>query len=84
MGVADHVWGEYPVYYKQPIRWFRYHAHTKPHFVFSIVMGLAAPAFLFATPLREKYIYASHTPIPHVYPLPTRERDASLTGYDDE
>lgn len=20
MGVADHVWGEYPVYYKQPIR----------------------------------------------------------------
>lgn len=46
-------------------------------------MGLAAPVFLLVTPLREKYLYASHTPIPQVYPLPTRERDASLAGYDD-
>lgn len=65
-------------------QWFRYHAHTKPHFVFSIVMGLAAPVFLLATPLRDKYLYKTHNPIPHVYPLPTRERDASLSGYDDE
>ncbi|OBA22567.1 hypothetical protein METBIDRAFT_38725 [Metschnikowia bicuspidata var. bicuspidata NRRL YB-4993] len=84
MGVAEKVWGDYPVYYKQPIRWVRYHAHTKPHFVFSIFFGVSAPLLLLMAPLREKYIFASHNPIPFVYPLPTRDRDATLTGFDDQ
>lgn len=65
-------------------QWFRYHAHTKPHFTFSVAMGLAAPLLLLATPLREKYVYANHQPIPNVYPLPTRARDPTLSGFDDE
>ncbi|RKP30077.1 hypothetical protein METBISCDRAFT_31208 [Metschnikowia bicuspidata] len=83
MGVADKVWGDYPVYYKQPLRWIRYHAHTRPHFALSIAMGVAGPLLLLMTPLREKYLYADHEPIPYVYPLPNRQRDTTLTGYDD-
>ncbi|ODV80646.1 uncharacterized protein CANTADRAFT_46265 [Suhomyces tanzawaensis NRRL Y-17324] len=82
--MSDKVYGEYPTYYKQPIRWARYHAHTKPHFFWSVLLGLSAPVLLLATPLRRKYLYADHEPIPNVYPLPTRQRDQNLTGYDDE
>ncbi|CAK7892401.1 hypothetical protein CAAN1_19S02740 [[Candida] anglica] len=82
---SEKVWGDYPVYFKEPLRWLRYHAHTKPHFVASIGLGLSAPLLvIFAAPLRRKYLYADHEPIPSVYPLPTRARDSSLTGYDDE
>lgn len=84
MGVTDKVWGDYPVYYKQPIRWARYHAHTKPHFFFSVLLGVLAPILLLATPLRQKFLYDNHEPIPLVYPLPTRARDKNLKGYDDE
>lgn len=62
----------------------RYHAHTKPHFFWSVALGLSAPLLLFATPIRRKYIYADHEPIPRQYPLPTRPRDTGLTGFDDE
>ncbi|RLV87031.1 hypothetical protein JA9_000892 [Meyerozyma sp. JA9] len=81
---ADKVWGDYPVYHKQPIRWLRYHAHTKPHFFWSVAMGLSAPLLLLATPLRRKFLYEDHTPIPVTYPLPTRPRDKNLSGFDDE
>lgn len=67
------------------LQWIRYHAHTKPHFVASIGLGLSAPLLVvFVAPLRRKFLYADHEPIPKVYPLPTRARDASLSGYDDE
>lgn len=65
-------------------QWFKYHAHTKPHFVWAVGLGLAAPLLLIASPIRRKYLYADHEPIPKVYPLPTRQRDANLTGFDDE
>lgn len=64
-------------------QWIRYHAHTKPHFALSVALGVAGPVLLLLSPVREKYLYANHEPIPYVYPLPTRERDATLTGYDD-
>lgn len=64
-------------------QWIRYHAHTKPHFALSVALGVAGPVLLLLSPLREKYLYANHEPIPQVYPLPTRQRDASLSGYDD-
>ncbi|RKP28805.1 hypothetical protein METBISCDRAFT_20150, partial [Metschnikowia bicuspidata] len=57
--------------------------HTRPHFALSIAMGVAGPFLLLMTPLREKYLYADHEPIPYVYPLPNRHRDTTLTGYDD-
>ncbi|EGV63742.1 hypothetical protein CANTEDRAFT_113781, partial [Yamadazyma tenuis ATCC 10573] len=82
MGVADKVYGEYPVYFKQPIRWLKYHAHTKPHFFWSIAFGLSAPVLLLATPIRRKYLWADHEPIPRTYPLPNRPRDKNLSGYD--
>lgn len=85
------VYGDYPIYYKQPIRvsvfprfyllieenfklirslkWLRYHAHTRPHLYYSVVLGLAAPALaLVLTPLRRKYLYPDHEPIPSGYP----------------
>ncbi|CAH6723483.1 putative NADH-ubiquinone oxidoreductase 9.5 kDa subunit [[Candida] jaroonii] len=82
MGVADQVWGDYPVYYKQPIRWLRYHAHTKPHFFWSIAFGLSGPLLIAFTPLRKKFIYDDHVPVPQSYPL-EGPRDKNLTGYDD-
>ncbi|KAK6454984.1 uncharacterized protein RJT20DRAFT_129652 [Scheffersomyces xylosifermentans] len=81
--MSEKVWGDYPIYYKQPFRWARYHAHTKPHFFFSVLLGVSAPLLLLATPIRRKLLYSDHEPIPRVYPLPTRARDASLSGYDD-
>lgn len=83
MGAADKVWGDYPVYYKQPFRWARYHAHTKPHFFFSVILGLSAPVLLLIAPIRRKLVYEDHEPIPRVYPLPNRPRDANLAGFDD-
>ncbi|CAN3357530.1 hypothetical protein DICA3_C11738 [Diutina catenulata] len=83
MTVADKVWGDYPQYWKQPIRWARYHAHTKPHFFFSVVLGLSAPLLLLATPLRRKYWYEDSEAVPYVYPIPNRPRDKNLSGYDD-
>lgn len=65
-------------------QWLRYHAHTKPHFFWSVAMGLTAPLLLLATPLRRKFLYEDHTPIPVTYPLPTRPRDKELSGFDDE
>lgn len=50
----------------------------------SVIMGVSAPVLLLMTPLRRQYLYADHEPIPRVYPMPTRERDRSLLGYDDE
>lgn len=61
----------------------RYHAHTKPQFFWSVALGLAGPVLLLLTPLRRKYIYADHEPIPYVYPLPNRPRDKNLSGFDD-
>ncbi|KAG2733147.1 hypothetical protein G9P44_004137 [Scheffersomyces stipitis] len=81
--MSEKVWGDYPIYYKQPIRWARYHAHTKPHFFFSVLLGVSAPLLLLAAPVRRKLWYNDHEPIPRVYPLPTRARDAALAGYDD-
>lgn len=84
MTTTDKVWGDYPVYYKQPYRWFKYHAHTKPHFVWAVGLGLSAPLLLAISPIRRKYLYSDHEPIPKVYPLPTRARDTNLAGFDDE
>ncbi|MCP8716211.1 MAG: hypothetical protein M5E90_02205 [Asgard group archaeon] len=46
-------------------------------------MGVSAPVLLLLTPLRRKYLYPDHEPIPFVYPLPNRPRDKNLTGFDD-
>ncbi|CDK28837.1 unnamed protein product [Kuraishia capsulata CBS 1993] len=77
--------GEYPVYYKQPIRWFRYHAHTRPHVFFACAVAGLAPVFIFVvTPLRKTFLYGDSPALPiHGYPLPNRARDTTLTGYDD-
>ncbi|ODQ59289.1 hypothetical protein WICANDRAFT_69651 [Wickerhamomyces anomalus NRRL Y-366-8] len=78
------VYGDYPVYYKQPIRWLRYHAHTRPHLYYSVVLGLGVPALaLILTPLRRRYLYPDHEVVPNGYPLPKRKRDLTLQGYDD-
>ncbi|EGW35482.1 uncharacterized protein SPAPADRAFT_58726 [Spathaspora passalidarum NRRL Y-27907] len=83
MAAHQKVYGDYPVYYKNPIRWARYHAHTKPHFVFAVFFAVSAPVLLLLTPLRRKFLYDDHTPLPYVYPLPNRPRDKNLSGYDD-
>ncbi|KAI3405534.1 N19M [Candida oxycetoniae] len=80
---SDKVWGDKPVYFKQPIRWMRYHAHVNPAIFLSVVLGLAGPTLLFLSPLRRKYLYPDHEPIPFVYPIPQRPRDLNLKGYDD-
>ncbi|CAH2445832.1 Subunit of mitochondrial NADH:ubiquinone oxidoreductase (complex I) [Komagataella phaffii CBS 7435] len=76
--------GDYPVYYKQPIRWLSYHAHTRPHVFYAIAVAALGPVFMMATPLRRKFLYDDHEPLPaNGYPLPNRSRDKTLTGYDD-
>lgn len=74
-----------PLYYKQPIRWLRYYSHTKPHLFYAVSLGLMGPAFLFAvTPLRRKYLFEDHVPVPTTYPIPNTPRNKELTGFDDE
>ncbi|AOW29099.1 hypothetical protein MG5_03585 [Candida albicans P57072] len=80
----EKVWGDKPVYFKQPFRWIRYHAHVNPALFVSVALGVSAPLVLLLTPLRRKYLYADHEPVPQVYPLPQRPRDKNLTGFDDE
>ncbi|KAG7666014.1 N19M [[Candida] subhashii] len=84
MASARKVWGDYPVYYKNPIRFCRYHAHVNPHLFLSVVLGVSGPLLLLLTPLRRKFLYEDYAPVPYTYPLPTRARDATLTGFDDE
>ncbi|KAI5955237.1 N19M [Candida jiufengensis] len=81
--MSDKVWGDKPIYFKQPIRWIRYHAHVNPALFLSVSLAAAAPVLLLLTPLRRKFLYPDHEPIPFVYPLPTRPRDKDLKGYDD-
>ncbi|CEP23259.1 hypothetical protein BN1211_3796 [Cyberlindnera jadinii] len=75
---------DYPVYFREPIRWCRYHAHNRPHIFFSVAIGVAGPILaLTLTPLRRKFLFEDHEPVPFSYPLPNRARDATLKGYDD-
>ncbi|RCK62493.1 NADH-ubiquinone oxidoreductase 9 subunit [Candida viswanathii] len=83
MSGGDKVWGDKPLYFKQPLRWIRYHAHVNTALFTAVALGVSAPICLLLTPLRRKYLYPDHEPIPLVYPLPNRPRDKNLTGYDD-
>lgn len=74
----------YPVYFKEPVRWLRYHAHNKPHLFFSGFIALMGPVFLFAgTPIRRQFLYADAEPLPlDGYPMPTGPRK-TVVGYED-
>ncbi|CAI5759413.1 unnamed protein product [Candida verbasci] len=82
--MSDKVWGDKPIYFKQPLRWVKYHANVNPALFVSVALGLSGPLILMLTPLRRKYLYPDHEPIPLVYPLPTTPRDKNLKGFDDE
>ncbi|GMM36910.1 hypothetical protein DASC09_042350 [Saccharomycopsis crataegensis] len=74
-----------PVYFKQPIRWMRYYAHNRPHLFFAVMLGAMGPVFLLGVgPLRRKYLYPDHTPLPQSYPVPKAPRNKDLKGFDDE
>ncbi|CCH43328.1 hypothetical protein BN7_2876 [Wickerhamomyces ciferrii] len=67
--VASGVAPEYPNYIKNPIKWLRYHSHWRPHLFYSLIIGLTFPILAIAgTPLRRKYWYSDHVPLPNGYP----------------
>ena len=55
-----------PPYLTQYLRWS---AHNRPHLFFAFAIGIAGPvAALTLTPLRRKYLYPDHSPLPQSYP----------------
>ncbi len=62
----------------------RYHAHTRPHLFFPVVIALASPLLLGVfTPDRKRRWIGEDAPLlPETYPIPNRKRE-QLTGYDD-
>ncbi|AOW05870.1 hypothetical protein B0I72DRAFT_142429 [Yarrowia lipolytica] len=73
-----------PGFWNGPFRYLRWSAHNRPHLFFAFAIGIAGPvAALTLTPLRRKYLYPDHSPLPQSYPLPQRARE-QLTGFDDE
>ncbi|KAK9475959.1 hypothetical protein V1514DRAFT_322607 [Lipomyces japonicus] len=73
-----------PRFIEQPIRTLRYYSRKSPQYFFPLVIAAAIPVVGFiGYPLRVRFLYPNHEPVPKSYPLPQRERVA-LQGYDDE
>ncbi|ODV92882.1 hypothetical protein CANCADRAFT_94786 [Tortispora caseinolytica NRRL Y-17796] len=73
-----------PELFKQPFKYMRWCAHHYPAYFFSLLLGFSFPvAALAVTPLRRKFLYDDHIPIPRTYPLPRRAREP-LTGFGDD
>ncbi|ODV88080.1 hypothetical protein CANARDRAFT_26240 [[Candida] arabinofermentans NRRL YB-2248] len=75
----------YPIYFKEPVRWLRYHAHNRPHLFYSGFIAFMGPVFIvFVTPLRRQFLYEDAKPLPlDGYPIPKGKRK-EIKGFDDE
>ncbi|KAK9900083.1 hypothetical protein P389DRAFT_165224 [Cystobasidium minutum MCA 4210] len=71
--------------FRQSFRYVQRQAHENPVITYAIAVGAAGPlAVLIVPPVRRSLGYVSPPRPPTTFPLPRRERDANLSGYDDE
>merc|ERR1711939_1239415 len=70
--------------FRNSFRYMQRQAHEQPVIFFSIILGAMGPlSVLIVPPIRKNYFgYVSPARPPTTYPLPRRERDKSLKGYD--
>ncbi|KAH7081361.1 hypothetical protein BKA63DRAFT_561906 [Paraphoma chrysanthemicola] len=73
-----------PFFFKQPLRYLKWASINKPAYFFSILVGLAGPAFVVTVPPIRRYLGQEPIPkIPLTYPVPNGARPRP-TGFDDE
>ncbi|EJT98058.1 hypothetical protein DACRYDRAFT_71132 [Dacryopinax primogenitus] len=64
-------------------RYLQRQAHEQPVYFWSILIGLAGPAMLVTVPpIRRRMGYVRPEDPPYTYPLPRRERRATV-GFED-
>ncbi|KAI5925830.1 hypothetical protein F4810DRAFT_658480 [Camillea tinctor] len=72
-----------PLFFANPLRYWRWAARERPAYFYSILIGSMGPVVLFTVPPTLKALgYERAAPIPMTYPIPPGPRK-QLSGYDD-
>ncbi|KAJ4418407.1 n19m, NADH-ubiquinone oxidoreductase 9.5 kDa subunit [Gnomoniopsis sp. IMI 355080] len=76
--------GGAPLFWQQPLRYWRWAARERPALFWSCIIGGAGPVMLAVVPpIRHRLGDPDAKPIPMTYPIPPGPRK-QLTGYDDD
>ncbi|KAJ4386385.1 n19m, NADH-ubiquinone oxidoreductase 9.5 kDa subunit [Gnomoniopsis smithogilvyi] len=76
--------GGAPLFWQQPLRYWRWAARERPALFWSCIIGGAGPVMLAVVPpIRHRFGDPDAKPIPMTYPIPAGPRK-QLSGYDDD
>ncbi|KAK9382862.1 uncharacterized protein V2V93DRAFT_363681 [Kockiozyma suomiensis] len=72
-----------PRFRENPIQNLRFHARVSPQYFFPLALAFVSiPVMFTILPIRRRFLYPDHQPIPFEYPLP--KDPVEVTGFEDE